>query len=1494
MKKILGLILGIASLFTSINIVKADSTINLNISTGESAANALTCTGSCGDSSHSSTDSGVISVTTYIASVNGKSTELYCKDPGLSLITDSGQMCTATVSPLDPNGAHGIHDTGIIYILDHAENYNAPTIEMAVRIFDYLFSEVRIADDSIIEGNWKAKRNRDYNIILAAQVYDAWGLSKYQSLGVRSVKDNPKYSKHWDNNSTVTITNGSISLENVRQLVIGALDEASKASNPSSSENSSKGITPIKEGELSKKIENINGVDSYVATMEYSYNVQGFDPETLNDPDGDSILLKSSCTDCDRYGVTFSAIIKINDREIATISNNSDLNMLKNFGVELLKDYITSKDKVKLTVLLKFTAPKENFECINKPNYTFDLFFTRTNDDGGSKYALIDVQNCGGSKPLASGEYQDIYGNIIEWEEVDDSGENDGGNASGGGYAGSGDSSSNIDKNKYPNNYSFTGAVDLCTSCTILKEDCDKTHNDNSPECQNYKNQCDCDKLKTDCENTNNPNSPECEYYVYQCPTPGDEPNCDTLKSECDMTLNMNIVGSNRDNILSCRLWDLYCDKGSLEDCDNMDEICANDPYGQKCQNLQTICPNNKDCDKLDEICEENPNSQQCKKLIQECPIDCSKKDDICSKDPTSPSCQRLSVECPSNCSTYVSSVSCTTGSESSDLVVREGTEGTQNCNPAANVDVNKCVVNGKDLNENLYNKDKIGGIDFSDNQFCKVACIENFKVNLPDPVNKTSGRWFTISASIDGGQQCYTSKINVGSPVNPKNVRDDALTSDGLLVKRSFEYKYEVAREIIFDAMNVYSFYKGLNNIEQTDIVQHTPDDMLSLKGNYQPICYSGTFWDGWGCGYYDFYGNYNRIEACSDPQVSQYVEKRVYEFDYVTYDYSYGKNSSSRRSATERIKNGTYYYTDSNFNTSKITVQCTGGNTSHCTITSEGSYTAGSYFTTCQPQIVNNAVEINADVLFKIGALQDVKDTRPDFIQDALYTFSYNNALNAISTANNTINKYNQKIEDYISDLNDCSSWTMDSYDIEADMKFEYEESYINDLTEEEKTLIKDVQGSNSSVGSNNVSKEYCTGTITFDQNGKPTGCNGSSGTSNSDSSLKMDKEICKVSGDSISCETKSIPKIKQVYQSKISTVNYSSKAQFQTLMPSGTIIKSENQDIEDSIPLGEGWPLEFTGKGVYTYRLYVNKLGQYSDGTYGRIWDYGSNKDTIVSKAADIGCTGDSIHKGKDNTEYFCAYKVNCNNCPSKCDPNKGICEEDDDDCPNGKCPSRCKGVCIVDGDINVSTRPTSPNNINPNDRQELGLNWRWNEPPQTALELKAYVTTQEIQEDGEKIFDAYYEDQTILSSAENNNSVAHFVINSAVYSVISEWNSNHPTYTDDSLTYYNYTDQNGNVLKGIFGYSPLIDELYYNEKTRDFVNITNRITGTNEQDSIAKRTAALNQKENGSTQGYWTTWDSANLNKWQIVDSINLNEIYNVDFGGEDSIIGPAWK
>ena len=403
-------------------------------------------------------------------------------------------------------------------------------------------------------------------------------------------------------------------------------------------------------------------------------------------------------------------------------------------------------------------------------------------------------------------------------------------------------------------------------------------------------------------------------------------------------------------------------------------------------------------------------------------------------------------------------------------------------------------------------------------------------------------------------------------------------------------------------------------------------------------------------------------------------------------------------------------------------------------------------------------------------------------------------------------------------------------------------------------------------------------------------------------------------------------------------------------------------KNYDIVDGLPVGINTPT-----GTYYYKLTLNNFGTFYSNVNenGRIYSDLTNSLSSLIRENATTKNNDAVN----SNEYACTYEVNQNSCTdasgnkhykTECDPNedwdkcqerlcpvnqggpycveksqsyyvcstthydescqqKGSreeallavgcqpgeeCENNYNCCPN--CTVQCIGVCTVTPDgsqgggskPNYDFRPISPGNLFPNDRPK-GYNWE-SDPSVYNNSLVARKAKDTIDEITARAKDTTSEETTPSSgNPKVENYSLKVVMNSDMITNIREYNKSQESYNNDTMTCYDYKierdedhcktdgytwkkegDSGKCVMANIFCYSSFVDDLA-DGKFGGEVDIKNKAGRTKAKEQFSKTYVAPGVSNTDNlivTNDYWTIYTFSTLD-------INGDGIPDV---------GPSWK
>lgn len=409
-----------------------------------------------------------------------------------------------------------------------------------------------------------------------------------------------------------------------------------------------------------------------------------------------------------------------------------------------------------------------------------------------------------------------------------------------------------------------------------------------------------------------------------------------------------------------------------------------------------------------------------------------------------------------------------------------------------------------------------------------------------------------------------------------------------------------------------------------------------------------------------------------------------------------------------------------------------------------------------------------------------------------------------------------------------------------------------------------------------------------------------------------------------------------------------------------------EKENYDIVDGLPVGINTPT-----GIYYYKLALKNFGTFytpSDAPQinGRIYDELNKSLSTVIRGTATSKNDDQI----GTNEYACTYEVNQNVCvdsagnkhyKSECKENEDwdkcqericgatsggpycvekaeqyykcsntyydescekvgsgtreetllavgcqpgeVCEHNYNCCPN--CTTVCVGICTVtppgggENKPNYDFRPVSPGNLFPNDR-EVGFNWEPNESvyKNSLVARKAQDTIDEITARANTT--TTEETPSTSGTPKVGDYSLKVVMNSDMITNIRKYNKSQESYNNDTMTCYDYPierDEEGCkkagytwkkegtsgkcVMANIFCYSSFVDELVKGDfgGEVDIKNGDERIKAKENFNATNYKAPGVSNTDNLIvTNDYWTIYTFSSLD-------VNNDGIPDV---------GPSWK
>ena len=859
---------------------------------------------------------------------------------------------------------------------------------------------------------------------------------------------------------------------------------------------------------------------------------------------------------------------------------------------------------------------------------------------------------------------------------------------------------------------------------------------------------------------------------------------------------------------------------------------------------------------------------------------------------------------------------------------------------------IKKCLLskNSKDKAGNEYKlKDEEYAKMVSDNDYCEVKCKEDYIFGVPYKKSTESGRYFQISVSLKGEQDCYTTKLNY------KKYTED-------IVKKQKE---------ILDTYNEW-----LENYENYIQYQWTQGKAMECTNQTCTANY-----------YTDANGNRN-FSGCSNTPS--------------TYDYYYNvihSNEYKYATITEQEDKWVIEVNDGSINPTQFG-KFKNGKT--CSASGNSCSTSGECKVekTAQKDWEDQKGDFESAVQ---GAKQTLKTLLEDLRQivdkynscaaDHDYASKQTDKSQAYGEVAfwDMIYRYNPDIQYSYEEPEpgiSTTRWISSVQGISCEHGMNCDFMYSPDaLVEAEKCA--DTSGGKVTCSENTSIKDvdddthestwYCDGDIDneYEQ------CNGSTNLEYSDEYHWMvpDADLDTVANYEIQIGTNMtnskhiITKVDYVHKIASSKGTYKTERVYYTGHDDGDIKIEEtpeheikNYDIVDGLPVGINTPT-----GTYYYKLTLNNFGTfYSDiNENGRIYSDLTNSLSSLIRENTTTKNSDEVN----SNEYACTYEVNQNSCTdasgnkhykTECDPNedwdkcqerlcpvnqggpycveksqsyyvcstthydescqpKGSreeallavgcqpgeeCENNYNCCPN--CVVQCIGVCTVTPDgsqgggskPNYDFRPISPGNLFPNDRPK-GYNWE-SDPSvynNSLVARKAKDTIDEITTRANNITS----EETTPSSG--NPKVEDYslkvVMDTDMITKIREYNKTQESYNNDTMTCYDYQidrDENGCkkagytwkkegdsgkcVMANIFCYSSFVDDLA-DGKFGGEVDIKNKEGRTKAKEQFSKAYVA---------PGVSNTDNLIVTNDYWTIYTFNTLDI-NGD-GIPD--VGPSWK
>ena len=859
---------------------------------------------------------------------------------------------------------------------------------------------------------------------------------------------------------------------------------------------------------------------------------------------------------------------------------------------------------------------------------------------------------------------------------------------------------------------------------------------------------------------------------------------------------------------------------------------------------------------------------------------------------------------------------------------------------------IKKCLLskNSKDKAENPYKLVDNEYADMvADNAYCEVKCKEDYIFGVPYKRSTESGRYFQISVSLKGQQDCYTTKLDY------KKYTED-------VVKKQKE---------ILDTYN--EWLENYENYKQYQWTQSKPMECTNETCNSRY--------------YTDANGNQTFAGCSNIPSIYDYYYNVVH-----SDKYQYATITEGEDKWTIDVSTGSISPTQFGKFVNGKTCSSSGNS---CSTSGECKVekTAQQDWEDQKSKFESAAQGAKQTLKTLLEDLRQIVDKYNSCAADHDYSSKQNDKSQAYGEIAfwDMIYRYNPDVqysyeepEPGISSTRWISSVQGASCEHGMNCDFMYSpDALVNaekcadttggKVTCSESTSIQDIDDDT------HESTWYCDGDIDneYEQ------CKGSTTLDYDDEYhwMVLDEDldtgiegIVHV-GNNLDNSLHKITKVDYVHKIASSKGTYKTERVYYTGHDDGDV-KIEatpeheitNYDIVDGLPVGINTPT-----GTYYYKLTLNNFGTFYSNVNenGRIYSDLTNSLSSLIRENTTTKNNDEVN----SNEYACTYEVNQNSCTdasgnkhykTECDPNedwdkcqerlcpvnqggpycveksqsyyvcstthydescqpKGSreeallavgcqpgeeCENNYNCCPN--CVVQCIGVCTVTPDgsqgggskPNYDFRPISPGNLFPNDRPK-GYNWE-SDPSvynNSLVARKAKDTIDEITTRANNITS----DETTPSSG--NPKVEDYslkvVMDTDMITKIREYNKTQESYNNDTMTCYDYQidrDEDGCkkagytwkkegdsgkcVMANIFCYSSFVDDLA-DGKFGGEVDIKNKEGRTKAKEQFSKPYVA---------PGVSNTDNLIVTNDYWTIYTFNTLDI-NGD-GIPD--VGPSWK
>lgn len=858
---------------------------------------------------------------------------------------------------------------------------------------------------------------------------------------------------------------------------------------------------------------------------------------------------------------------------------------------------------------------------------------------------------------------------------------------------------------------------------------------------------------------------------------------------------------------------------------------------------------------------------------------------------------------------------------------------------------IKKCLLskNSKDKANNSY---KLIDNEYADmvaeNDYCEVKCKEDYIFGVPYKKNTESGRYFQISVSLKGDQDCYTTKLDY------KKYTEDIVKKQKEIVEtynvwlENYEnYTFTLVEGDAVDC-NAVSCPPITNSTECNTEGMEGKDHKKKIK--HSKNFYTATIEEGedkWtitveiGATVKDpQFGEWSddtKCENCSVTGTCDWEEGKTPDKDYADKKDSFKEKAQAAKDKLKHLLEDLRTIIDT-FNSCAADHEYPNKQNELDPIPSP--VRGKSYW--------DMIYKYNPDILYSYEEPEPgISSTRWISSVQALpscehgmrcdYMYSTDALVTAEKCADTTGGKVNCSESTSIKDIDDdehVSTWYCD-----GDIDNEYE-------------VCK---------GNNSLDYQEETQWTVLDED------------------LDTDIDGIVHIGNNLKNSTHIITTVDYVHKIASSEGTYKTERVYYTGHDDGNIEiektpehEKENYDIVDGLPVGINTPT-----GIYYYKLALKNFGTFytpSDAPQinGRIYDELNNSLSTVIRDTATSKNDDQI----GTNEYACTYEVNQNVCvdsagnkhyKSECKENEDwdkcqericgatsggpycvekaeqyykcsntyydescekvgsgtreetllavgcqpgeVCEHNYSCCPN--CKTVCVGICTVtppgggENKPNYDFRPVSPGNLFPNDR-EVGFNWERDESvyKNSLVARKAGDTIDEITTRAKTT--TTEETPSTSGTPKVGDYSLKVVMNSDMITKIREYNKSQESYNNDTMTCYDYPIDRGEdrckeagytwkkegtsgkcVMANIFCYSSFVDKLVNGDfgGEVDIKNGDERIKAKENFNATDYTAPGVNNNDNLiQTNDYWTIYIFSSLD----VDNDGIPDV------------GPSWK